>query len=300
MVAAADSDGALAGKGGAVTVRAPVPLFRKPSVLPGFGLTLGFTLSYLGFIVLVPLAALIVRSSGLGWSGFWSAVTTPRVLAAFEVSFGLSFAAALTNAIFGFLVAWVLVRYDFPGKRLVDALVDLPFALPTAVAGIALSALYAPNGWLGKPLNELFGMKVAFTPLGIAIALTFIGLPFVVRTVQPILQDLPAEEEEAAASLGASRFQTFRSVILPAILPALVTGFALSFARGVGEYGSVIFIAGNMPGLTEILPLLIVIKLEQYDYAGAAAVGTAMLGVSFVMLLILNLLQQWMRSRHAR
>ncbi|WP_376959962.1 sulfate ABC transporter permease subunit CysT [Azospirillum sp. A26] len=300
MVAAADSDDALAGKGGAVTVRAPVPLFRKPSVLPGFGLTLGFTLSYLGFIVLVPLAALIVRSSGLGWSGFWSAVTTPRVLAAFEVSFGLSFAAALTNAIFGFLVAWVLVRYDFPGKRLVDALVDLPFALPTAVAGIALSALYAPNGWLGKPLNELFGMKVAFTPLGIAIALTFIGLPFVVRTVQPILQDLPAEEEEAAASLGASRFQTFRSVILPAILPALVTGFALSFARGVGEYGSVIFIAGNMPGLTEILPLLIVIKLEQYDYAGAAAVGTAMLGVSFVMLLILNLLQQWMRSRHAR
>ncbi|CAO3402062.1 sulfate ABC transporter permease subunit CysT [Azospirillum sp. 11R-A] len=300
MVAAADSDGALAGKGGAVTVRAPVPLFRKPSVLPGFGLTLGFTLSYLGIIVLVPLAALIVRSSGLGWSGFWSAVTTPRVLAAFEVSFGLSFAAALTNAIFGFLVAWVLVRYDFPGKRLVDALVDLPFALPTAVAGIALSALYAPNGWLGKPLNELFGMKVAFTPLGIAIALTFIGLPFVVRTVQPILQDLPAEEEEAAASLGASRFQTFRSVILPAILPALVTGFALSFARGVGEYGSVIFIAGNMPGLTEILPLLIVIKLEQYDYAGAAAVGTAMLGVSFVMLLILNLLQQWMRSRHAR
>ncbi|PWC51957.1 sulfate transporter [Azospirillum sp. TSA6c] len=283
-----------------MTVRAPVPLFRKPSVLPGFGLTLGFTLSYLGFIVLVPLAALIVRSSGLGWSGFWSAVTTPRVLAAFEVSFGLSFAAALTNAIFGFLVAWVLVRYDFPGKRLVDALVDLPFALPTAVAGIALSALYAPNGWLGKPLNELFGMKVAFTPLGIAIALTFIGLPFVVRTVQPILQDLPAEEEEAAASLGASRFQTFLSVILPAILPALVTGFALSFARGVGEYGSVIFIAGNMPGLTEILPLLIVIKLEQYDYAGAAAVGTAMLGVSFVMLLILNLLQQWMRSRHAR
>ncbi|CAO3436132.1 sulfate ABC transporter permease subunit CysT [Azospirillum endophyticum] len=300
MVAAADSDGPLAGKGRAVTVRAPVVFFRKPSVLPGFGLTLGFTLSYLSLIVLVPLAALIVKSSGLGWSGFWAAVTTPRVLAAFEVSFGLSFAAALTNAVFGFLVAWVLVRYDFPGKRLVDALVDLPFALPTAVAGIALSALYAPNGWLGKPLNELFGLKVAFTPLGIAIALTFIGLPFVVRTVQPILQDLPAEEEEAAASLGASRFQTFSSVILPAILPALVTGFALSFARGIGEYGSVIFIAGNMPGLTEILPLLIVIKLEQYDYAGAAAVGTAMLGVSFVMLLILNLLQQWMRSRHAR
>lgn len=300
MVAAADSDSALAGKGGAVTVRAPAPLFRKPSVIPGFGLTLGFTLTYLSFIVLIPLAALILRSSSLGWSGFWSAVTTPRVIAAFEVSFGLSLAAALTNAVFGFLVAWVLVRYDFPGKRLVDALVDLPFALPTAVAGIALSALYAPNGWLGQPLNELFGLKVAFTPLGIAIALTFIGLPFVVRTVQPILQDLPAEEEEAAASLGASRFQTFRSIILPAVLPALVTGFALSFARGVGEYGSVIFIAGNMPGLTEIVPLLIVIKLEQYDYAGAAAVGTAMLGVSFIMLLILNLLQQWMRSRHAR
>ncbi|PWC82129.1 sulfate ABC transporter permease subunit CysT [Azospirillum sp. TSO5] len=297
---AASSDAVPTGRESAVTLRASLPLFRKPSVLPGFGLTLGFTLSYLGFIVLVPLSALIVKSSGLGWSGFWAAVTTPRVLAAFQVSFGLSFAAALTNAVFGFLVAWVLVRYDFPGKRLVDALVDLPFALPTAVAGIALSALYAPNGWIGRPLDELFGLKVAFTPLGIAIALTFIGLPFVVRTVQPILQDLPPEEEEAAASLGASRLQTFGSVILPAILPALVTGFALSFARGIGEYGSVIFIAGNMPGLTEILPLLIVIKLEQYDYAGAAAVGTAMLGVSFVMLLILNLLQQWMRSRHAR
>lgn len=297
---AASSDAVPTGRESAVTLRASLPLFRKPSVLPGFGLTLGFTLSYLGFIVLVPLAALIVKSSGLGWSGFWAAVTTPRVLAAFQVSFGLSFAAALTNAVFGFLVAWVLVRYDFPGKRLVDALVDLPFALPTAVAGIALSALYAPNGWIGRPLDELFGLKVAFTPLGIAIALTFIGLPFVVRTVQPILQDLPPEEEEAAASLGASRLQTFGSVILPAILPALVTGFALSFARGIGEYGSVIFIAGNMPGLTEILPLLIVIKLEQYDYAGAAAVGTAMLGVSFIMLLILNLLQQWMRSRHAR
>ena len=297
---AVGSGAVAAGRESVVTVRASLPLFRKPSVLPGFGLTLGFTLSYLGFIVLLPLAALIVKSSALGWDGFWAAVTTPRVLAAFQVSFGLSFAAALTNAVFGFLVAWVLVRYDFPGKRLVDALVDLPFALPTAVAGIALSALYAPNGWIGRPLDELFGLKVAFTPLGIAIALTFIGLPFVVRTVQPILQDLPPEEEEAAASLGASRLQTFGGVILPAILPALVTGFALSFARGVGEYGSVIFIAGNMPGLTEILPLLIVIKLEQYDYAGAAAVGTAMLGVSFVMLLILNLLQQWMRSRHAR
>jgi sulfate transport system permease protein len=275
-------------------------ILRKPSVIPGFGLTLGFTLSYLGIIVLLPLGALVVKSGGLGWGGFWNAVFTPRVLAAFEVSFGLSLVAAAVNAVFGFLVAWVLVRYDFPGKRLVDALVDLPFALPTAVAGIALSALYAPNGWVGKPLNELFGLKVAFTPLGIAVALTFIGLPFVVRTVQPILQDLPPEEEEAAASLGASRLQTFAQVVFPAILPALVTGFALSFARGVGEYGSVIFIAGNMPGLTEILPLLIVIKLEQYDYAGAAAVGTSMLLVSFVMLLILNILQHWMRSRHAR
>ncbi|PWC31073.1 sulfate transporter [Azospirillum sp. TSO35-2] len=276
------------------------PFFKKPSILPGFGLTLGFTLSYLGVLVLLPLAALVVKAGGLGWVGFWTAVTSPRVLAAFQVSFGLSFVAALVNAVFGFLVAWVLVRYDFPGRRLVDALVDLPFALPTAVAGIALSALYAPNGWVGKPLNDLFGLKVAFTPIGIAVALTFIGLPFVVRTVQPILQDLPPEEEEAAASLGASRLQTFFSVIMPALLPALVTGFALSFARGVGEYGSVIFIAGNMPGLTEILPLLIVIKLEQYDYVGSAAVGTAMLLVSFLMLLVLNLLQQWMRSRHAR
>ncbi|MCG5244056.1 sulfate ABC transporter permease subunit CysT [Azospirillum doebereinerae] len=275
-------------------------MLKKPSVIPGFGLTLGFTLTYLGLIVLLPLAALVVKAGGLGWFGFWNAVFTPRVWAAFQVSFGLSLVGAAINAVFGFVVAWVLVRYSFPGKRLVDALVDLPFALPTAVAGIALSALYAPNGWVGKPLNELFGFKVAFTPIGIAIALTFVGLPFVVRTVQPILQDLPPEEEEAAVSLGATRGQTFWRVVFPAVLPALVTGFALSFARGVGEYGSVIFIAGNMPGLTEILPLLIVIKLEQYDYAGAAAVGTAMLLVSFVMLLILNILQHWMRSRHAR
>ncbi|MGF7177444.1 sulfate ABC transporter permease subunit CysT [Azospirillum doebereinerae] len=275
-------------------------ILKKPSVIPGFGLTLGFTLTYLGLIVLLPLAALVVKAGGLGWFGFWNAVFTPRVWAAFQVSFGLSLVGAAINAVFGFVVAWVLVRYSFPGKRLVDALVDLPFALPTAVAGIALSALYAPNGWVGKPLNELFGFKVAFTPIGIAIALTFVGLPFVVRTVQPILQDLPPEEEEAAVSLGATRGQTFWRVVFPAVLPALVTGFALSFARGVGEYGSVIFIAGNMPGLTEILPLLIVIKLEQYDYAGAAAVGTAMLLVSFVMLLILNILQHWMRSRHAR
>ncbi len=295
MVATSSADVAFPTKGSAVT-----SILKKPSVLPGFGLTLGFTLSYLSIIVLLPLGALIAKAGSLGWFGFWDAVLTPRVLAAFQVSFGLSLVAAAINAVFGFIVAWVLVRYQFPGKRLVDALVDLPFALPTAVAGIALSALYAPNGWIGKPLNELFGLKVAFTPIGIAIALTFIGLPFVVRTVQPILQELPPEEEEAAVSLGATRGQTFWRVVFPAVLPALVTGFALSFARGVGEYGSVIFIAGNMPGLTEILPLLIVIKLEQFDYAGAAAVGTSMLLVSFVMLLILNILQHWMRSRHAR
>ncbi|MFL7905689.1 MULTISPECIES: sulfate ABC transporter permease subunit CysT [Azospirillum] len=275
-------------------------VLRKPSVLPGFGLTLGFTLTYLSLIVLLPLAALALKAAGLGWSGFWDAVLTPRVLAAFKVSFGLSLAAAAVNAVFGFIVAWVLVRYRFPGDRIVDALVDLPFALPTAVAGIALSALYAPNGWIGSLLMEWFGLRVAFTPLGIAIALTFIGLPFVVRTVQPILQDLPPEEEEAAAALGATRWQAFRRVVFPALLPALLTGFALSFARGVGEYGSVIFIAGNIPGLSEILPLLIVIKLEQYDYAGAAAVGVLMLMASFVLLLALNLLQAWMRSRHAR
>ncbi|WP_454017192.1 sulfate ABC transporter permease subunit CysT [Azospirillum sp. Marseille-Q6669] len=275
-------------------------VLRKPSVLPGFGLTLGFTLTYLSLIVLLPLAALALKAAGLGWSGFWDAVLTPRVLAAFKVSFGLSLAAAAINAVFGFIVAWVLVRYRFPGDRIVDALVDLPFALPTAVAGIALSALYAPNGWIGSLLMEWFGLRVAFTPLGIAIALTFIGLPFVVRTVQPILQDLPPEEEEAAAALGATRWQSFRRVVFPALLPALLTGFALAFARGVGEYGSVIFIAGNIPGLSEIIPLLIVIKLEQYDYAGAAAVGVLMLMASFVLLLALNLLQAWMRSRHAR
>ncbi|WP_247890227.1 sulfate ABC transporter permease subunit CysT [Azospirillum brasilense] len=275
-------------------------VLRKPSVLPGFGLTLGFTLTYLCLIVLLPLAALALKAAGLGWSGFWDAVLTPRVLAAFKVSFGLSLAAAAVNAVFGFIVAWVLVRYRFPGDRIVDALVDLPFALPTAVAGIALSALYAPNGWIGSLLMEWFGLRVAFTPLGIAIALTFIGLPFVVRTVQPILQDLPPEEEEAAAALGATRWQSFRRVVFPALLPALLTGFALAFARGVGEYGSVIFIAGNIPGLSEIIPLLIVIKLEQYDYAGAAAVGVLMLMASFVLLLALNLLQAWMRSRHAR
>ena len=296
MVAASSTDDAAPPlSGGAV-----LSVLKKPSVIPGFGLTMGFTLAYLGLIVLLPLAALAVKAAGLGWDGFWNAVLTPRVLAAFQISFGLSLLAAAVNAVFGFIVAWVLVRYRFPGAKIVDALVDLPFALPTAVAGIALSALYAPNGWIGKPLMDWFGLKVAFTPLGIAIALTFIGLPFVVRTVQPILQDLPPEEEEAAASLGATRWQSFRRVVFPSLFPALLTGFALAFARGVGEYGSVIFIAGNMPGVSEIVPLLIVIKLEQYDYAGAAAVATLMLAASFALLLILNLLQAWMRSRHAR
>jgi len=290
----------------AVSLAESVPLHRggtllmRPTVIPGFKLTLGITVTYLSVVVLLPLAALAVKAAGLGFGGLWSALATERVLSAFKVSFGLSLAAAAVNAVAGLLVAWVLVRYRFPGKRIVDAFVDLPFALPTAVAGIALTALYAPNGWVGALLKDWFGMKVAFTPLGIAIALTFIGLPFVVRTVEPVLQDLPPEEEEAAACLGASRWQTFRYVILPALMPALLTGFALAFARGVGEYGSVIFIAGNMPGVTEIAPLLIVIKLEQYDFAGAAAVGVLMLMVSFAMLLVLNLLQAWMRRRHAR
>jgi sulfate transport system permease protein len=271
---------------------------RKPSVLPGFGLTLGFTLCYLSLIVLIPLAGLILAAAGLGWSGFWSAVTTPRVLSAFRVSFGTSLIAALINAFFGLMVAWVLVRYSFPGKRIVDAIVDLPFALPTAVAGIALTSLYTPNGWIGSWLEPM-GIKVAFSPLGIIVALTFIGLPFVVRTVQPVLQDLAPEEEEAAVSLGATRWQTFCRVIFPAILPALITGSALAFARAVGEFGSVIFIAGNMPGISEIIPLLIIIKLEQFDYAGATAIATLMLIVSFAMLLAINMLQAWMRSRHA-
>jgi sulfate/thiosulfate transport system permease protein len=271
---------------------------RKPSVLPGFGLTLGFTLCYLSLIVLIPLAGLVLAAAGLGWSGFWSAVTTPRVLSAFRVSFGTSLIAALINAFFGLMVAWVLVRYSFPGKRIVDAIVDLPFALPTAVAGIALTSLYTPNGWIGSWLEPM-GIKVAFTPIGIIVALTFIGLPFVVRTVQPVLQDLAPEEEEAAVSLGATRWQTFCRVIFPAILPALITGSALAFARAVGEFGSVIFIAGNMPGISEIIPLLIIIKLEQFDYAGATAIATLMLIVSFAMLLAINVLQAWMRSRHA-
>ncbi len=274
----------------------PLSGWKKPSVLPGFGLALGFALSYLSIIVLIPLAGLILRPIELGWLGFWQTVTDPRVLAALRLSFGASFFAATVNVVFGLVVAWVLVRYRFPGRRLVDALVDLPFALPTAVAGIALTALYAPNGWIGQRLEPL-GIKVAFTPLGVIVALIFIGLPFIVRTVQPVLQDLDVESEEAAATLGASRFQTFWRVILPTILPALLTGFALAFARAVGEYGSVIFIAGNMPMVSEIAPLLIIIKLEQYNYAGAAAIGVVMLMASFVILLIINLLQRWSGRR---
>jgi len=272
--------------------------FRQPSVLPGFGLTLGFSVFYLSVIVLVPLCGLFLMSTGLGWHGFWQAALSPRAVAAYRLSFGAAFLAAAANAVFGLLVAWVMVRYRFPGKRIVDALIDLPFALPTAVAGITLTALYAENGWVGSLLQP-FGIKVAFTPVGIIVALVFIGLPFVVRTVQPVLQDIDAEVEEAAASLGAGRLQTFRRVILPAVFPAIITGFALAFARGIGEYGSVIFIAGNLPMVSEIAPLLIVIKLEQYDYAGATAIATFMLLASFALLFVINLLQRWNRTRYA-
>lgn len=268
--------------------------FKQHSILPGFNLALGFTLLYLSLIVLIPLSAAFIRTAELTWSEFWSIVTTPRVLASYRLTFGVSFAAALVNAVFGLLVAWVLVRYHFPGKKIVDALVDLPFALPTAVAGIALTALYSGNGWIGQHL-EPFGIKVAFTPLGIFVALTFIGLPFVVRTVQPVLEDIEAELEEAAATLGANRWQTFTHIIFPVLFPALMTGFALAFARAIGEYGSVIFIAGNMPMISEITPLLIVTKLEQYDYAGATALSVVMLVISFILLLIINLLQWWSR-----
>ena len=270
--------------------------FKKPSVLPGFGLTLGFALFYLSVIVLIPLAALLLRPWELGVDGVIAAVTAPRVVAALQLSFGAALIASLINAVFGLIVAWMLVRYDFPGKRIIDALVDLPFALPTAVAGIALTTLYAPNGWIGQYLEPL-GIKVAYTPLGVVFALTFIGLPFVVRSVQPVLADLEKEFEEAAASLGATRAQTFRRVIFPAVLPSWLTGVALAFARAVGEYGSVIFIAGNLPMVSEIAPLLIIIKLEQYDYAGAAAVGSAMLAISFLLLLAINMLQAWARAR---
>ncbi len=270
--------------------------FKKPSVLPGFGLTLGFSVFYLSVIVLIPLAALLLRPWELGVDGVFAAVTAPRVVAALKLSFGAALIASLINAVFGLIVAWMLVRYEFPGKRIIDALVDLPFALPTAVAGIALTTLYAPTGWIGQYLEPL-GIKVAYTPLGVVFALTFIGLPFVVRSVQPVLADLEREFEEAAASLGATRAQTFRRVIFPAVLPSWLTGVALAFARAVGEYGSVIFIAGNLPMVSEIAPLLIIIKLEQYDYAGAAAVGSAMLAISFMLLLAINMLQAWARAR---
>jgi sulfate/thiosulfate transport system permease protein len=270
--------------------------FRQHSVLPGFNLALGFTLLYLSLIVLIPISAAFIRTAELTLPEFWDVVTTPRVVASYRLTFGASFAAALLNAVFGLLVAWVLVRYSFPGKKLIDALVDLPFALPTAVAGIALTALYAGNGWIGQYLEPL-GLKIAFTPAGVFVALTFIGLPFVVRTVQPVLEDLDPELEEAAATLGANRLQTFLRIIFPAIFPALITGFALAFARAIGEYGSVIFIAGNMPMISEITPLLIITKLEQYDYAGATALAVVMLVISFVLLLIINLLQWWSRSR---
>ncbi|MEO7773743.1 MAG: sulfate ABC transporter permease subunit CysT [Steroidobacteraceae bacterium] len=266
-------------------------------VLPGFGLALGVTVSYLSLIVLLPVAALIMRSFDEGLADWWNTVTDKRVVAAFKVTFGISFAAAAVDIVFGTLAAWVLVRYRFPGRRIVDALVDLPFALPTAVAGITLAAIYAGNGWIGQYL-EPHGMKIAFTRWGIFVALVFVGLPFIVRTVQPVLQDLDREIEEAAASLGASRWQTIRRVLLPILLPALLTGFTLAFARAVGEYGSVIFIAGNLPMISEIAPLLIIIKLEQYDYVGAAGIGTAMLLVSLVILLVLNGLQRWARAGH--
>jgi sulfate transport system permease protein len=272
---------------------------RRFHVLPGFNLTLGYTIAYLSLIVLLPLSAVLFKTLTLSFAQFWDIVSAPRVVASFKLSFGASLIAAAINAVFGLMLAWCLVRYRFPGKKLIDALVDLPFALPTAVAGIALTAIYAPNGWIGS-LLEPRGIKVAFTPLGVLIALIFIGLPFVVRTVQPILEDLETELEEAAASLGAHRWQTFRHVLLPILTPALLTGFALAFARAVGEYGSVIFIAGNMPMVSEIAPLMIITKLEQYDYTGATAIALAMLMLSFVLLLAINALQGWNAAQRTR
>ncbi|SDX42384.1 sulfate ABC transporter permease subunit CysT [Nitrosomonas halophila] len=272
--------------------------FKQYSVLPGFSLALGFTLLYLSLIVLIPLSATFIQTAELSWQEFWATVTAPRVVASYRLTFGASLAAALVNAVFGLLVAWVLVRYRFPGKRFVDALIDLPFALPTAVAGITLTAIYAGNGWIGQYLEPL-GVKIAYTPLGVFVALTFIGLPFVVRTVQPVLEDIEPELEEAAAMLGATRLQTFQRIIFPTVLPALTTGFALAFARAIGEYGSVIFIAGNMPMISEITPLLIITKLEQYDYTGATAIAVVMLVISFALLLIINVLQWWNRHRNS-
>ncbi|WJF88934.1 sulfate ABC transporter permease subunit CysT [Paraburkholderia bonniea] len=273
--------------------------FRRPGALPGFGLTLGITVAYLSLIVLIPLAATFLKTATLDWPQFVRAVTSPRVLASYRLTFFAALGGALINAVFGFLVAWVLVRYRFPLHRLVDAIVDLPFALPTSVAGISLAAVYASNGWIGQFLVPL-GVKVAFTPLGVLVALTFIGLPFVVRTVQPVLEEFEREQEEAAACLGASRWLTFRRIVLPAVFPALLTGFALAFARALGEYGSVIFIAGNVPMKSEITSLLIITKLEQYDYAGATALAVVMLSVSFVMLLLINTLQWYLQRRTGR
>ena len=274
-----------------------LPARRSPGrVIPGFGISLGFTIFYLALIVLIPLSAVFLNTFTMSWEAFWSAVTSERVMASYRLTFGASLLAAFINVIFGGIVAWVLVRYTFPGKRIIDALVDLPFALPTAVAGITLTALYSHNGLIGEQLAK-FGIKVAFTPLGVLVALTFIGLPFVVRTVQPVLEEAERELEEAAASLGASPLQTFWRVVLPSIVPALLTGFALAFARATGEYGSVIFIAGNLPMVSEITPLFIITKLEQYDYAGATAIAVVMLVISFILLLTINLLQAWTRKR---
>ena len=273
-------------------LRAALPRRRAGRVLPGFGLSFGVTVSYLSLIVLIPLSAVFFKTTTMGWERFWAVVTSPRVVASYELSFGAALLAAAINTVFGLLLAWSLVRYTFAGKKLVDALIDLPFALPTAVAGIALTALYAKNGWLGQWLEPL-GIRVAFKPLGVLVALIFIGLPFVVRTVQPVLEDLDTELEEAAASLGAHRWQTFRHVVLPVLTPALLTGFALAFARAVGEYGSVIFIAGNVPMVSEITPLMIITKLEQFDYTGATAIATVMLAFSFALLLAINGLQAW-------
>lgn len=272
---------------------------QRSRVLPGFGLSLGFTLAYLSFIVLIPLSAVFIKSLGIGWAGFWEILTSERILESLKLSFGAALVAALINVIFGLLLAWCLVRYNFPGKRIVDALIDLPFALPTAVAGIALTALYAPTGWIGQYLEPL-GIKVAYTPLGITLALIFIGIPFVVRTVQPVLSDLETELEEAASALGATRLQTVTKIIFPILLPALLTGFALAFARGVGEYGSVIFIAGNQPFKTEIAPLMIISRLEEYDFAGATTIAVMMLIISFFILFLINIVQAWASRRTGR
>ena len=275
--------------GGAVAI-------RQRSIVPGFGLSLGVMLTYLGLIVIIPLCVLLLKASDAGWAKIWMELSSLRTLAAFRVSFGIAFLAAAFNAVFGFIVAWVLVRYEFAGRRLIDAMIALPFALPTAVAGISLTQIYAGNGWLGSALAKT-GIKVAFTPLGILVALAFVGLPFVVRTVQPVLQDFDRETEEAGALLGASRWNILRRVVFPPLIPAVMTGFTLAFARGIGEYGSVIFIAGNMPGYSEIVPLLIIIKLEQFDYPGATVIASLMLVASFILLLAINLLQAWTRRQ---